>query len=203
MSRKLMMDKFCIEYGWIPKAPEMEHFRQFCDEIKFDEILKKVLEPENHPKTESGRVLRPNIATLRYLSQQFIQEAAQTRQRDEMATVEGDECFYCTAGYVMEIYESKGVSFSRVKGRCRCRRGDYTGPLSKRTPVEPSQEVQDYARKEKMICARVVDEMVRVRSQANIPPERLEKNRKIKGKGKSIGETLPDDYTLEDPEIPF
>lgn len=171
MNQQQLIDKYCFDYSWSPKKEEISHFTKFCDNIKSIEILKKTLDPANHPKTETGRVFRPNVATLWPIAQGFINEKAAGKRREAMSNVSPDEqCFYCNFGHVMGIQERVGLWSTYVAGRCECAQGDDTGYLAQRRPVKPTPEIQDYARAHSTVehpidCPAAADSIVCERNQ--------------------------------------
>ncbi len=167
MNQNQLIEKFCFDYGWSPTEAEVAHFTKFCDGIKSIDILRKVLDISSHPKTETGRVFRPNVATLRSVAAGFINERAEYKRQEAMSAVSPDEdCFYCTCGHVLGIQERNGLWSTFVAGRCECSQGDDTGHLARRHPVRPTQEIQDYARDSGLNCPLAADKMVYQRSQA-------------------------------------
>lgn len=166
MNQKQLVDKFCFDYGWSPRDGELSHFNKFCDGIKSIDILRKTLDMRNHPKTETGRMFRPNTATLWSIAQDFINEKAAEKHRETMSNVSpGEHCFYCTYGHVIEIQERVGLWSTYVMGRCECSQGDGTGYLAQRRPVKPSKEIQDYAREHSMDCPWAADRIVHERNK--------------------------------------
>ncbi|KKN31716.1 hypothetical protein LCGC14_0821390 [marine sediment metagenome] len=166
MSRQLIIQKFCLDYDVKENSDALNNLTVFADEIRSTEILAKVLDSSNHPTSEGGRKIRPNIATLRSLLGQFANERAQEKRQEAMSNVSpGSDCFYCTAGYILGIQERNGLWSTYTAGRCDCNQGDDIGHMSKWRPARPTQEIQDYARDSGLNCPLAADKMVYTRNQ--------------------------------------
>ncbi len=175
VNRKALIDKFCLDYGWIPNEGEVEHLEKFCDSITSTAILRKTLDPSNHPKTETGRVFRPNVATLRSVAEAFINERAAYKRQEAMSSVSpAEDCFYCTAGHVLGIQERMELWSTFVAGRCECKQGDDTGYLARRRPVRPTLEIQGYARDSGLNCPLAADKMVYERNRGYRDQDKME-----------------------------
>lgn len=180
MNQKQLIEKFCFDYSWSPKVGELSHFTKFCDSIKSIDILRKTLDPANHPGTETGRIFRPSVATLQVIAGQFISERAQEKRQEMMSAISpGGECWYCTVGYVLGIQERVGLWSTFVSGRCECSQGGDTGYLANKRPVKPSQEIQDFARDSGLNCPLAADRMVYERNQPYRDWDKIEMGQEI------------------------
>ena len=63
-----------MNYGWTPTDDEMAHFQHFCDGIATQEVLERVLDPDNHPAGKDGRRFKPNIATLYAMKDKIVRD---------------------------------------------------------------------------------------------------------------------------------
>ncbi len=175
MNQKQLIEKFCFDYGWPPKEDELTHFTKFCNGITSIDILRKTLDMRNHPKTETGRIFRPNVATLQSIAGGFINDRAQEKRQEAMSNVSpGEDCFYCTAGYILGIQERNGLWSTFTAGRCDCNQGDEIGHMSKWRPTRPTQEIQDYARDSGLNCPLAADKMVYERNQGYRDQDKME-----------------------------
>ncbi len=167
MNKDLIIQKFCVDYDVKRDGETYNNLTLFADEVFSTEILAKVLDSSNHAMSDTGRKIRPNIATLRVLLGQYINERAEQKRLETMSGVTPDEyCFYCTAGYVLGIQQRMGLWGSTLTiGRCECKQGNETGYMAHRKPVKPPQEIQDYAREHSMDCPWAADRMVYERTQ--------------------------------------
>ncbi len=132
MSKSELQNNFLLNYGWSPTAEEKVHFERFCDGIATQEMLEKVLDPKNHPAFESGRRIRPNIATLYSIKDSAIRALyPEMPPQEEKYTYAPPSCFMCIEGEVWDfVWRDKWVT--EYIGMCKfCRDGD----------AEPSPEV--------------------------------------------------------------
>ncbi len=175
MNQQQLIEKFCFDYGWSPKTGEMTHFNKFCNDIKSLDILRKTLDMRNHPKTETGRVFRPNVATLQSVAEGFINERAAYKRQEAMSGISPDEeCWYCTAGYVLGIQERTGLWSTYTAGRCDCSQGDEIEHMSKWRPTRPTQEIQDYAKDSGLNCPLAADKVVYERNRVYRDQDKIE-----------------------------
>ena len=63
-----------MDSGWSPTAEEKAHFQRFCDGIATQNVLERVLDPDNHPAGKEGRRYRPNIATLYAMKDKIVRD---------------------------------------------------------------------------------------------------------------------------------
>ena len=126
MSKTEIKNNFLLNYGWSPSRDEKEHFERFCDGIATQEMLEKVLDPQNHPAFESGRRIRPNIATLYAIKDSTIRAdfyPGPPTQAEEFS-YEKPNCLMCIEGEVWDfVWREKWVT--EYIGSCKfCSNGD-------------------------------------------------------------------------------
>ena len=69
-----LINNYLMNYGWTPTDDEMAHFQHFCDGIATQEVLERVLDPDNHPAGKDGRRFKPNIATLYAMKDKIVRD---------------------------------------------------------------------------------------------------------------------------------
>jgi len=165
MNKELLIQKFCLDYDVKRGSETFNNLTLFADDVLSTAILAKVLDSSNHPTSDAGRKIRPNIATLKVLLGQFIVDRAEEKRRESMSILDDEDCFYCTCGHILGIQERNGLWSTLTIGRCECRRGDDTGHLAYRKPTKPSKEIQEYARESGLSCPLAADKMIYERNQ--------------------------------------
>ena len=132
MSKSEIMNNFLLNYGWSPTPDEKDHFEHFCDGIATQEMLEAVLDPKNHPAFESGRRIRPNIATLYSIRDSMVRALyPKPPLPEETDSVSFPDCLMCVEGEVWDfVWRDKWIT--EYIGSCKfCSSGDF----------EPSPEV--------------------------------------------------------------
>ena len=189
-----LLDAHWANYGYVPKENEKKAHIEWAkglDEADF----RHALDPESHRIDSGGQRKRPNLATLRDIVRNRRLERSKIHIAEDQSIL-GKDCWYCSNGYVLTIYEQGGIWYSRILGRCKCSQGDKTGPLSKRRPVDPSVEIQDYARENEINCHDAVENMKYERNKHY--REWLEEEREIKKKERKARFYPPQYYEQTD-----
>jgi len=197
MSKDLIIQKFCTDYDVKVGTDAYKNIVIFADEVKSTEVLRKVLDSSNHPISEGGRRSRPNVATLKILLGQFINERAADKRREAMSSVTPDEyCFYCTSGYILGIQERNGLWSTYIAGRCECAQGDETGYMMHWRPTRPTREIQDDARDHGMTCAETADRIIYERNKSY-------RDERESVEAPRIYQHIDPNFVEEQPGIPF
>ena len=159
--RNQIIEDFCLNYDWTPNDLELAHFTRFCDTIHDIQLLKKVLDPNNHPEYSSGIRPRPRVGKVlvglrnRILSERYHKNQAETRAtraaQDRQAEIEAPTCFYCDgAGRVYDlVWLEEGARWGceQVEGFCKhCADG----------LAEPGLDVLKLSRKLNIHCVQVI-----------------------------------------------
>ncbi len=153
-----LLDEFFLSYGYSASDKEKAVYVEWAKYLT-EEELRFTLNTDNHYKSSTGQRIRPNLGTLKDIVSDMRTDRYDRRRMEDTSLLDDEECWYCTEGFVIDVFEDQGNWFKRCIGRCTCAKGDNTGYLAKKRPAEPSKRLQDYAREHSLSCAVAADVM--------------------------------------------
>lgn len=147
MSRQQIIDDFIMDYRGKPSSEEMDHLWRWAETIRSDDMLKKILAPENYP----DQAFRPRTGDLNRVRGQILGDAHKSRIEQEVDEEGG--CFWCRGGIVSCIIDTAGWLSIGWSGYCtNCYRGEHYKKLGVPQCQSPALYIQDRAKKEDNDC---------------------------------------------------
>ena len=137
---------FFANYGYSPSEKENSLHVEWARNLDED-LLIKVLDPGSHNVSKSGQVMKPNLATLKYLSKNLTATDPQFYQRISYAEPEPVGCLYCVDGIVHDLRCVDTIWNDVEIGSCV----ECSGGTEK-----PIKEICELAERNHIACVQVI-----------------------------------------------
>ncbi len=141
-----MFNTFFANYGYDPGEKERGLHLEWAKHLD-QRLLARVLDPVNHNVSKSGQVMKPNLATLKYLARNLIATDPSYYKPSEYEPTEPMGCPYCVDGIVHDLRCIDTIWNDVEIGEC----AECSGGTER-----PIKEICEIADRNELSCVEVI-----------------------------------------------